>query len=332
MRKSQLPDETGGQPVPLAEQKIQKETVIEYLKAFNYAHSLSESEKNQFIQTAIACNLDPFKREIYITCYGEGEYRKVSILTGYQAYLKRAERTGKLDGWNVSIIGEKEAMKAVVEIFRKDWSHSFTHEVFWTEAAQKKKDGGLTSFWLKQPRFQLKKVAIAQGFRLAFPDELGGLPFDSAEVPNAENTDTETPSPRIPENNAGKPVKASNRRGAINTLAREALQDDPPITEATTSAQSESAAPVTMNAPETTTTSSDALLVARSPEQLRQNVIDLLNYHRSAFTEKHRLWILEKTNKAAGKSEIIKMLNYASKVIQKANSEQEESALSGKER
>jgi len=80
------------------EQKIQKETITEYLKAYGYNKTLSENEIQQFTQTALANNLDPFKREIYIAIYGEGENRKVSILTGYQVYLKRAERTGKLDG------------------------------------------------------------------------------------------------------------------------------------------------------------------------------------------------------------------------------------------
>jgi len=162
-----------------ADQKIQKEVIFEYLRVFGYDKTLSDAEIQQFIQTALAGNLDPFKKEIYIAVYGEREYRKVSILTGYQVYLKRAERTGKLDGWQARIDGNASQMKAVVEIFRKYWSHSFIHEAYWEESVQKKKDGNPTQFWAKQPRFQLRKVAIAQAFRLAFPDELGGLPYES---------------------------------------------------------------------------------------------------------------------------------------------------------
>ena len=38
-------------------------------------------------------------------------------------------------------------MKALVEIHHKDWAESFIHEVYWSEAVQKKRDGSPTSFW-----------------------------------------------------------------------------------------------------------------------------------------------------------------------------------------
>ena len=44
----------------------------------------------------------------------------------------------------------------------------------------------MTAFWSKHPRLMPKKVCISQAFRLAFPDELGGLPYDAAELPDAE--------------------------------------------------------------------------------------------------------------------------------------------------
>jgi len=165
---------------------IPKQTVLDYLTAFGLASLLTEPEKLQFIEIAQAFKLNHFKREIHVAVYGEGEYRRLSIITGYEVYLKRAERTGKLDGWKAWVEGEGDAMKALVEIHRKDWSESFVHEVYWREAVQKKKDGSLTSFWTKQPKFQLKKVAISQSFRLCFPDELGGMPYDASEFPDVE--------------------------------------------------------------------------------------------------------------------------------------------------
>jgi len=165
---------------------IPKQMILDYLTAFGLASQLTEPEKLQFIEIAQAFKLNPFKREIHVAVYGEGEYRRLSIITGYEVYLKRADRTGRLDGWKAWVEGEGDAMKALVEIHRKDWSEPFVHEVYWREAAQKKKDGSLTSFWTKQPKFQLKKVAISQGFRLAFPDELGGLPYDASELPDIE--------------------------------------------------------------------------------------------------------------------------------------------------
>jgi hypothetical protein len=108
------------------------------------------------------------------------------VIVGYEVYLKRAERTGRLDGWSSRIEGSSNDMKAIVTIHRKDWAEPLEHEAFFEEAAQLKKDGALTAFWIKQPRLMLKKVCISQAFRLCFPDELGGLPYDAAELPDAE--------------------------------------------------------------------------------------------------------------------------------------------------
>jgi len=47
------------------------------------------------------------------------------------------------------------------------------------------------------PKFMLKKVAIAQGFRLAFPVEMGGMPYIPEEI-SANNSESLPPAD-IPE-------------------------------------------------------------------------------------------------------------------------------------
>jgi hypothetical protein len=73
-------------------------------------------------------------------------------------------------------------MKAVVTVHRKDWSHPFTHEAYKVEVAQN------TPIWTKMPRFMLKKVAIGQAFRLAFPEQMGGMPYMEEELPDMGST------------------------------------------------------------------------------------------------------------------------------------------------
>jgi phage recombination protein Bet len=165
---------------------IPKQTILDYLDATGLSPELTEAEKTQFVSVCQAFGLNPFKREVYATVYGEGSYRRFSVIVGYETYLKRADRSGKLDGWSSRIEGSGDDMKAIVEIHRRDWSEPLVHEVYFVEAVQKKKDGTPTSFWTKMPRFQLKKVCISQSFRLCFPDELGGLPYTSDELPDAE--------------------------------------------------------------------------------------------------------------------------------------------------
>jgi phage recombination protein Bet len=289
--------DNGGKPAQVLEQ-IKKETILEYLKAFGFTKTLSEAEQNQFIQTALAGNLDPFKRELHIAVYGEGENRKVSILTGYQVYLKRAERTGNLDGWRAWLEGDGPQMKAVVEIFRKDWTHSFTHEVYWEEAVQKRKDGNPTQFWAKQPRFQLRKVAIAQGFRLAFPDELGSLPYETAELPDNDAA----PESMTP--NGGNLVKTS-----IGSLAEQALDDVPPTAMATAQ---QTQTPKT--AKPTASPDQESGLTEEMRDTLIQQIEDIFEAHPQDFTKKHMNWILNNANKAVDKAGIKKMIAYAEKV------------------
>src|SRR5574344_2599467 len=65
----------------------------------------------------------------------------------------------------------------------KDWEHPFKHEVYMSEYNTGK------SLWASKPITMLKKVAMAQAFRLAFPDELGGMPYTSDELGTDEQAE-----------------------------------------------------------------------------------------------------------------------------------------------
>ncbi|MFA6432994.1 MAG: phage recombination protein Bet [Candidatus Paceibacterota bacterium] len=274
---------------------VQKQTILDYLKAFGLASELTEPEKLQFIEISQAFGLNPFKREVHVAVYGEGEYRKLSIITGYEVYLKRADRTGKLDGWRAWVEGEGDAMKAFVEIHRKDWAEKFIHEVYWREAVQKKRDGSPTSFWSKQPRFQLKKVAISQGFRLAFPDELGGMPYDPAELPDSE-------SATFPE----RSIPASITLVGMNPTP---LAADPvsPATSPAGAAAAVEAVPEPEDDGERT-------------NRLYDELCSILDHNEDAFTPKHQEWILAKARKAGTSDGVERMVAYARKVLRNAAS------------
>ena len=169
--------------------QIEKE-VIEYLDVIGTTTQLKPEEKKMFINIAKAFGLSPFKKEIHIIAYGEGPNRKCSIITGYEVYLKRAERTEKLDGWKHWIEGEGNNMKAVVEIWRKDRKFPFVHEAYFSEACQYNREGKPNAVWSKMSRFMCSKVAISQAFRLCFPDELGGMPLSEEELPIRDVTPT----------------------------------------------------------------------------------------------------------------------------------------------
>ncbi len=184
---------------------VTRQKVIDYLRAFGLSSQLTEQEAEQFINIAQEFQLNPFKREIHCIPYGDGANRKIVIVVGYETYIKRAERTGMLDGWSAITEGEGEGLKAVVEIHRKDWQMPFRHEVTWAEAVQRKRDGSLMPFWQQRPHTMLKKTCISQAFRLTFTSELGGLPYDPCElginqdqIPSAPMVNV-TPSKETPE-------------------------------------------------------------------------------------------------------------------------------------
>jgi len=146
------------------------------------APSATEKELFMFMGIAKSYGLNPLKREIHFVKYGTSP---ASIIVGYEAYIKRAERTGLLDGWKVWIenVGKTDE-RAVVEIKRKDFAQPIKWEVYRTEF-----DKGQAN-WKTMPLFMLRKVAIAQGFRLAFSQDIGGMPYIPEELPKEKGGGT----------------------------------------------------------------------------------------------------------------------------------------------
>jgi len=162
---------------------IDADKIKSYLSTMNLTNNLSSTEVQQFIEIAQAFGLNPFKREIYASKFGQS----FSIIVGFETYVKRAERSGRLSGWHVttsgSVVDPKTSdIKAIITIHRKDWEHPFVHEVYFREYVQCNREGQVNKFWREKPLTMIKKVAIAQGFRLCFSDELGGMPYTADEI------------------------------------------------------------------------------------------------------------------------------------------------------
>lgn len=176
-----------------------KSKAVEYLN--NMGTKLPPAQSAQFLELCQAYKLNPFKREIYAVGYGN----KFNIIVGYEVYLKRASRTGLLNGWHCET--NDNGTKAKVTIYRKDWQYPFEHEVLLDEVKQN------SPIWQKMQTFMMKKVCIEQGFRLCFPDEMGGMPYGEEEVSYDRVVEPEernvTPEPEI-ESDADKLKKLLN--------------------------------------------------------------------------------------------------------------------------
>lgn len=194
-----------------------EERLLEYLR--QKCPKLNDSQIKEFLTIAGTYRLDPWKREIYAVAYDtrrkvplpNGGFEEVtetqmSVITGYEVFLKIADQFPQYDGYSIECIGSLERRQVTKElpsrygggtykkqmtvltpkegdfickctVFRKDRSHPTTAEVSWLEFAQD------NQMWNSKPRIMLEKVAIARAHRLAFPNEFGGMPYISEELP-----------------------------------------------------------------------------------------------------------------------------------------------------
>lgn len=153
-------------PQPIVELSV--DDVKKYI-----APTATDKELFLFMNVAKSYGLNPFRREVHFVKYGSNPGQTV---VGYESYLKRAERTGQLDGWGVELGKDNIGEKATIIIHRKDRKNPVVWTVYRHEFDTQQAN------WKKMPLFMLRKVAISQGFRLAFPEELGGMPYIPEEI------------------------------------------------------------------------------------------------------------------------------------------------------
>jgi phage recombination protein Bet len=185
--------------------EINKELIYHYMNVSGLGAKLNDLEKDYFLTMAIQYRLNPFMREIYCIPYVDWKTkeRSLSIITGYEVYLKRAARLNDVGAWRAWTEGtieqiEKEVprkrkdgteyfmkvktwhgnMIARIELHKKSVQGVFAHEVEFSEYNQENK------MWNEKPKTMIKKVVIAQGFRLFYPLEFGGMPYIQEEVPD----------------------------------------------------------------------------------------------------------------------------------------------------
>lgn len=181
------------------ETRVTQELLLDYLKTMN--KGLTEQQTKQFLAVAGTFGLNPWKREVYAVTYKNKDgSTDMSIVTGYETYIKRAELNPNYDGfdiefkggfkrgkitkqgkngpWQVDALVPDGTVSCVCTVYRKDRAHPTREEVFFDEYDQG------NSMWQSKPRTMLKKVAIVSAFRKAFPLDFGGMPYTNDELPD----------------------------------------------------------------------------------------------------------------------------------------------------
>ena len=116
------------------------------------------------------CNrqhLNPFTKEVYLVKYRDAP---ASIITSYQVFNRRASRQESYGGIKsgVVVMGE-QLIGGWAEVQFKDGKEPAYVELALTDYSTGK------SNWAKMPGVMIEKCAKAGAWRLAYPDEFGGM-------------------------------------------------------------------------------------------------------------------------------------------------------------
>lgn len=169
------------------EVKLTPEIVRNYLVAGD-PQTVTFQELAMFINLCKFQGLNPWLREAFIIKYGS---KPATLVVGKDAFTKRAERHPQYDGFKAGVIvisnneiqyregmfalPSEEVVGGWAEVYRKDRSVPVRSEASVMEYAGRKADGTLNSQWQSKPATMIRKVALVQALREAFPEDLGGM-------------------------------------------------------------------------------------------------------------------------------------------------------------
>lgn len=157
---------------------------------------VTDQEIVMFVNLCRFQHLNPFLNEAYLIKFGG---QPATIVTGKEAMTKRAMRNPKYRGQQAGVVVmDKETgdiqervgsmvlpFEQLVGGWAKVYVDGFEHPIETTvglgEYIGVKKDGTVNSQWSQKPGTMIRKVALMQALREAFPDDLGGM-YDESEV------------------------------------------------------------------------------------------------------------------------------------------------------
>ena len=174
--------ESNGEMVKLSPNMIKKYLV-------SGGGNVTDGEVMMFMSLCRYQHLNPFLKEAYLIKFGSND--PATIVTGKDVFTKRADANPNYKGKKAGIVVQKKdgsveeregTMVLPEERLVGGWAKVFIKDkepeyqsVSFDEYAGRKKDGTLNSQWSKKPATMIRKVAVVQALREAFPDRFQGL-------------------------------------------------------------------------------------------------------------------------------------------------------------
>lgn len=188
--------------------KLSPDTVKKYL--VNGGGAVTDQEVVMFMSLCRYQHLNPFLREAYLVKYGNNS--PATMVTGKDVFLKRANRNANFRGMKAGVIVQDENTGEVTERegtfylktekivggFAKvfvEGREPYCATVAFDEYAGRKSSGELNSQWASKPATMIRKVALVQALREAFPEDFSQL-YAAEEVGTTDIDETPVAMPQ----------------------------------------------------------------------------------------------------------------------------------------
>lgn len=191
--------EINGEQVQLTQEDVKK-----YLVSGD-ASKVTDKEFKMFMELCKAQRLNPFLREAYLIKFGQ----EANIIVGKDVFLKRARNNPSFKGFKAGILllTEKglEKREGTFYIPKQEqlvggWACVYIDgwEVPLENSVGLQEFNKGTATWKNMPAVMIRKTALVQALREAFPDELQAL-YDQSEMGTETPIFTKSSKDTIPE-------------------------------------------------------------------------------------------------------------------------------------
>ena len=200
--------------------KLSPKMIKDYLVAGN--GQVTDQEVVMFLSLCKFQHLNPFLREAYLIKYGTSP---ATVVVGKDVLLKRAMRSEKFGGLSAGVIvvnanGEIEEREGTFVLPDENlvggWAKVIIkgYEVpFYSSVSMKEYSTGKSN-WLTKPATMIRKVAVAQALREAFPEEMSAL-YEQEEVKEVSDITLDTTPVNVPD----EASDTSNVKEPVQTVA-----------------------------------------------------------------------------------------------------------------
>lgn len=175
--------------------KLSANIVRQYLVSGN--GNVTDQEIVLFINLCRFQHLNPFLREAYLVKYGNNN--PATMVVGKDTFLKRARRNPEFGGFEAGVIVLNENSGMIesrtgslvlpgenvvggwAKVYIKGFEHPIESTVSFDEYVGRKRDGAVNGQWASKPATMIRKVALVQALREAFPEDFGAM-YDQSEM------------------------------------------------------------------------------------------------------------------------------------------------------